>query len=41
MGGRRASFEVYLLVKLFFSKLDVNFILQKIAFIYGRDEEDQ
>ena len=41
MGGRRASSEVYLLVNLF-SKMYVSFILQWIAFIFGRDEkEDQ
>ena len=42
-GRHRASSEVYLLVKLF-SKLYmyVTFILQWIAFIFGRDEvEDQ
>ena len=31
--------RVYLLINLF-SKLYVNFILQRIAFIFGRDEED-
>ena len=41
MFGRWASSEVYLLVN-FFSKLYVTFILQWIAFIFGRDEvEDQ
>ena len=39
MGGHRVSFEVYLLVNLF-SKLYVTFILQWIAFIFGRDEEE-
>ena len=37
--GLRASSQVYLLVKRF-SKLYVTFILQRIAFIFGRDEED-
>ena len=37
--GRTASSEVYLLVNLF-SKLYVTFILQWIAFIFGRDEEE-
>ena len=41
VGGHRASSEVYLLVNLF-SKLYITFILQRIAFILGRDkEEDQ
>ena len=43
MSGRagwcRASSQVYLLVNLF-SKFYVTFILQWIAFIFGRDEED-
>ena len=39
VGGCRASSEVYLLVNLF-SKLYVTFILQWIAFIFGRDEEE-
>ena len=38
-GRRRASSQVYLLVNLF-SKLYVIFILQWIAFIFGRDEEE-
>ena len=38
-GGHLASSEVYLLVNLF-SKLYVTFILQWIAFIFGRDEEE-
>ena len=37
-GGRQASSQVYLLVNLF-SKLYVTFILQWIAFLFGRDEE--
>ena len=36
--GHRALSQVYLLVNLF-SKLYVTFILQWIAFIFGRDEE--
>ena len=32
--------EVYLLVNLFFSKLYVKFIFQWIAYIFGRDEEE-
>ena len=40
MGGRDwASSEVYLLVN-FFSKFNVTFILQWIAFIFGREEEE-
>ena len=38
-GGRRVSSEVYLLVNLL-SKLYVTFFLQWIAFIFGRDEEE-
>ena len=38
-GGCRALSEVYLLVNLF-SKLYVTFVLQWIAFIFGRDEEE-
>ena len=38
-GGHRVSSEVYLLVNLF-SKLYVTFNLQWIAFIFGRDEEE-
>ena len=38
-GGRQASSEVYLSVNLF-SKLYVTFFLQWIAFIFGRDEEE-
>ena len=38
-GGRQASSQVYLLVNLF-SKFYVTFILQQIAFIFGRDEEE-
>ena len=37
--GCQASSEVYLLVNRF-SKLYVTFILQWIAFIFGRDEEE-
>ena len=37
--GGQASSEVYLLVNLF-SKLYVTFILQWIAFIFGRDEKE-
>ena len=40
VGGHRASSQVYLLVNLF-SKLYVTFILQQIAFIFGRDEEEE
>ena len=39
MLGRQASSKVSLLVKLFL-KLYVTFILQWIAFIFGRDEEE-
>ena len=38
-GGRRALSQVNLLVNIF-SKLSVIFILQWIAFIFGRDEEE-
>ena len=38
-GGHRVSSEVYLLVN-FYSKLYVTFILQWIAFMFGRDEEE-
>ena len=37
--GCLASSQVYLLVNLF-SKLYVTIILQRIAFIFGRDEEE-
>ena len=40
MGRHLASSEVYPLVNFFFSKLYVNFILQWIVFIFGRDEEN-
>ena len=39
VGGRPASSEVNLLVNLF-SKLYVTFFLRWIAFIFGRDEEE-
>ena len=39
MGVRRASHQVNILVNLF-SKLYIAFVLQWIAFIFGRDEEE-